>query len=513
MKQFETAEFALQGAEPQGSCADVDVTAFITGEGFQQTLKGFYAGNGTYKVRFLPPKAGTFRYRVSGCVEGEGTFLVEPADSSRHGMVQARGEHFAYEDGTPYSPFGTTVYALVHQTEELIGQTMDSLSKAPFNKIRFCVFPKSYDYNHNEPQRYAFEKDADGNWDVHSPCLAFWDALEDRIRELDRMGIEADLILFHPYDRWGFDALPQKDNLVYLDYAIRRLSAFPNIWWSLANEYDISSKSLEDWEEIEEFVAANDPWHHLLSCHNCFPMWDASRKNITHISIQTKVFWNLAKLRETYHKPVILDECCYEGNLPMFWGSISGREMARRFWRAVAVGTYCTHGETFLDPEHEILWWAKGGRLKGESPERIGFLKEILESLPGPLEALPIQIEGAARVASMPPQQQEEIFSHAEPIFRNVVKAVSRMSAEDLHDFIAAEYLYQGHCGEECYLYFYDTRTCAEDTVTLPESHTYRVELIDTWNMTRETLKEHVNGKVTIALPGREDMAVLAVAE
>ena len=53
---------------------------------------------------------------------------------------------------------------------------------------------------------------------------------------------------------WGFDALPQKDNLVYLDYAIRRLSAFPNIWWSLANEYDISSKSLEDWEEIEEFV-------------------------------------------------------------------------------------------------------------------------------------------------------------------------------------------------------------------------------------------------------------------
>ena len=39
MKQFETAEFALQGAEPQGSCADVDVTAVITGEGFQQTLK------------------------------------------------------------------------------------------------------------------------------------------------------------------------------------------------------------------------------------------------------------------------------------------------------------------------------------------------------------------------------------------------------------------------------------------------------------------------------------------
>lgn len=513
MKQYEMAELTFQGKAPQGSYVDVSLTAIIKGAGEQKTIKGFYAGNGTYKVRFLPKTAGTYQYRISGCVEAEGTVDAEPADNTRHGMVHTQGEHFAYEDGTPYYPFGTTVYALVHQTEELINQTMDSLSKASFNKIRFCVFPKSYEYNHNEPQWYAFEKDTDGNWDVNSPCFAFWDALEARIRELDQMGIEADLILFHPYDRWGFDTMDQKDNLVYLDYAIRRLSAFPNIWWSLANEYDISSKSLEDWEEIEEYVAANDPWHHLLSCHNCFPMWDASRKNITHLSIQSKVFWELARLREKYHKPVVLDECCYEGNLPMFWGSISGHEMARRFWRAVAMGAYCTHGETFLDPENEILWWAKGGCLKGESPERIGFLRSLLESLPGPLEAIPPQLEHAVQLAAMPLEQQEEVFSHAEPILRNVVKAVSRMSAEYLHDFIAAEYLYNGHCGEVCYLYYYDTRTCAEDTITLPDSHTYRVEIIDTWNMTRKVIKEHVNGKVTVSLPGKEDMAILAVAE
>lgn len=513
MKQYETAEITLQGAAPQGSCAQADITAVITGGGTEKTIKGFYAGNDTYKVRFLPKEPGTYQYHISGCVQQEGTIVVEPADSAVHGMVTAQGEHFMYEDKTPYFPFGTTVYALVHQTEELVNQTMNSLAKAPFNKIRFCVFPKSYDYNHNDPQWYAFEKDADGKWDVHSPCFAFWDALEARIRELAKMGIEADLILFHPYDRWGFDSLPQQDNMVYLDYVIRRLSAFPNVWWSLANEYDISSKKLEDWEEIEEFVAKNDPWNHLLSCHNCFPMWDASRKNITHLSIQSKAFWRLADLREKYHKPVVLDECCYEGNLTHFWGSISGREMSRRFWRAVSVGSYCTHGETFLDPEHEILWWAKGGILKGESPERIGFLRDILEHLPGPLEAIPAQITGAMQVAAMPPEQQEQIFGEAEPIFRNVVSAISRMSAEDRQDFIAAEYLYQGHCAEKCYLYFYDTRTCAEDTITLPDTHTYRIEVIDTWNMTREVVKEHVNGKVAIALPGREDIAVLAVAE
>ncbi|MDE7312768.1 MAG: DUF4038 domain-containing protein [Eubacterium sp.] len=511
MKQYETVELTFHGPIFEGRCVDIDFNAAFSGNGQEQNVKGFYAGNGIYQVRFLPKSAGTYTYRLTGCIEEEGSLEIEPADAGRHGMVKAQGEHFCYEDGTPFYPFGTTVYALIHQPEELVDQTMDSLSKAPFNKLRFCVFPKSYDYNYNEPALYAFEKDAEGNWDVGRPCFAFWDELEKRIRELDRMGIQADLILFHPYDRWGFDSLTQKENLAYLDYAIRRLSAFPNIWWSLANEYDVSGKKLEDWEEIEAFVAEHDPWHHLLSCHNCFPIWDASRKNITHLSIQTKAFWNLAKLRETYHKPVVLDECCYEGNLPMYWGSISGHEMARRFWRAVAMGTYCTHGETFLDPGQDILWWAKGGCLKGESPARIAFLRQILESLPGPLEAIPPQIEGARNVASMPKEQQEEIFSHCEPIFRNVVTAVSRMSEQEMQDFLAAECYYQGHCKEDCYLYYYDTRTCAEDTITLPENGMYRVEVIDTWNMTRETVYERKNGRITITLPGREDMAVLAV--
>ena len=133
MKQYETAEITLQGAAPQGSCAQADITAVITGGGTEKTIKGFYAGNDTYKVRFLPKEPGTYQYHISGCVQQEGTIVVEPADSAVHGMVTAQGEHFMYEDKTPYFPFGTTVYAFVHQTEELVNQTMTSLAKAPFN--------------------------------------------------------------------------------------------------------------------------------------------------------------------------------------------------------------------------------------------------------------------------------------------------------------------------------------------------------------------------------------------
>lgn len=38
-------------------------------------------------------------------------------------------------------------------------------------------------------------------------------------------------------------------------YVVRRLAAFTNVWWSLANEYDfIWTKDLDDWERIAAVV-------------------------------------------------------------------------------------------------------------------------------------------------------------------------------------------------------------------------------------------------------------------
>ena len=335
MRQYEMCEIVFQAAEPKGSFVDIDLTAKISDGQETVIVKGFYAGAGTYKVRFLPKYSGTYQYSTSGIIKEEGKIEVEKSLPEKHGMVKTLEQHFTYEDGAAYYPFGTTVYALAHQSLDIIEQTMDTLSKSPFNKVRMCVFPKHYTYNQNEPEFYAFEKDAEGKWDVNKPCMKFWDALELYLSKLDCMGIQVDLILFHPYDRWGFAALSQKDNLIYLDYLLRRFSAIPNIWWSLANEYDlcVATKTLEDWEQIEEYVAANDPYHHLLSNHNCFKCWDFHRENITHVSYQTKELTKVSKWYRQYKKPVVIDECCYEGDFPHFWGSISGREMAARFWR------------------------------------------------------------------------------------------------------------------------------------------------------------------------------------
>ena len=507
MKQYEMFELIFPGEALTDRWAQIDLTAEFACGDVCKTVKGFYDGEGRYIVRFLPETAGEWQWKVSGAVSAEGTEVCEPVESS-HGLVKAVETHFEFEDGTLFIPFGTTVYALAHQDDTLVERTLATLKAAPFNKVRMCVFPKHYDYNHNEPPFYAFEKKADGSWDVNRPCIAFWHRFERILNRIADLGIQIDLILFHPYDRWGFSKLPQQDNLIYLDYLLRRLSAWPNIWWSLANEYDLNMdvKSLANWEEIEEYVAKNDPYGHPLSNHNCMCFWDATRPNVTHASLQTKGFSEIPRWIREYKKPVMIDECCYEGNLPHFWGSISGQEMVRRFWRCYASGAYCTHGETFLSDD-EILWWARGGVLKGESPRRIAFLRQVMESLPGPLT--PRTGGFIELAASDEPVNMEQIPPAMQAFFKSFSDSIHRMSAEDRTAHLGGEHAWESHCGEEAYLTYFDLQCYGEQTVQLPKDKTYKAELIDVWNMTRDVIAEAISGETTLKLPGRDNLALL----
>ncbi|KAI4442912.1 DUF5060 domain-containing protein [Schaedlerella arabinosiphila] len=89
-------ELAFKGGEPEGSAVTVDLQAvFFHGEK-AVTVKGFYAGEGVYKVRFLPEETGTYPYCVTGSVlDGpmEGALEVMPAEEGRHGIVRANGTH------------------------------------------------------------------------------------------------------------------------------------------------------------------------------------------------------------------------------------------------------------------------------------------------------------------------------------------------------------------------------------------------------------------------------------
>ena len=504
--QYQMTELTFKGNEPEGSRSQADIKAVFTHENITYEADGFYAGNGIYKVRFLPEYAGEYHYKVTGAVNAEGDISIEPHDGAHHGIVRAEGTHLRFADGTLCTPFGTTVYAMLHQPDELVEETLESLEKSPFDKIRLCVFPKDYDYNRNDPEFYPFERIENG-WNAHRPDFRFWDRFEGYLERLFDMGFQVDLILFHPYDRWGFSKMSHAEDLAYLGYLLRRFSAYPNLWWSMANEYDLCfDKTLEDWYDIEAFISSHDRYHHLLSNHHCIVPWEHTRARTTHASLQTSRLERIAEWHRKYAKPVLIDECCYEGDLPHMWGNITAQEMTARFWKCITQGGYCTHGETHLN-DRETVFWSKGGTLIGGSIERIAFLKSIVSELNEPIEPLGY---GLGQYHGYTDGELKEKLTNGSESANPFVLTLLKLDKTERDRWLETQFEWAGHCGENAYLFYFCTQRKSYADINLPEDKSYDIEVIDTWEMTRETVLSGVSGNVRVPLPAKEYMAVLA---
>ncbi len=490
VEQWDIFELALHGSAEGNPYMDVELTAQFAHKHRVIEVDGFYDGDGVYRIRFMPDVQGAWHYHTQSNLDAlngaEGIFTCVAPAQGNHGPVRVSNTyHFTYADGTPYKQVGTTCYAWTHQSNELEEQTLATLCSAPFNKLRMCIFPKHYLFNENEPALYPFpclsrgsstwnfgqilKGEASRGWsfDLGRFDPAFFQHLERRVADLMALGIEADIILFHPYDRWGFAAMDAETDDRYLRYVVARLAAYRNIWWSMANEYDLMKhKTMADWDRFFRIVQEHDPYQHLRSIHNCFGFYDHAKPWVTHLSIQRS---DLAQTRiwcEQYRKPVVVDECGYEGNIQPSWGNISAEEMVHRFWEGTVNGGYVGHGETFLHPQ-DILWWAKGGVLRGQSAPRLAFFRRILEDSPA---AGLDPIDGVLSLWSGFP------------------------CAGQQHDY---------------YLAYFGRHQPEQVTVHMPEGEKYRGEVIDTWSMTVTPLEESIMDDAVVQLPGKPYQALI----
>ena len=496
VEKWDYFELALKATVSGNPFLDVTLEADFTHNHRHVHVTGFYDGGDVYKIRFMPDMEGSWRFvthsNLSALDDQRGSFECTPPAKTNHGPVRVIDHsHFAYADGTPYHPIGTTCYVWNLQGDELEEQTLATLRDAPFNKMRMCVFPKRYLFNFNEPPCYPFEGEVKRPWDPANlenrrtpPPVDFWDFtrfnpeyfrhLEKRILDLRELGIEADLILFHPYDAsaWGFDELPAEVNDRYLKYLAARLSAFRNLWWSFANEYDfLTGRTLADWDHYFQLIQNCDPYNHLRSIHNCAGFYDHGKPWVTHCSIQHHDLLQVPRWLQQYGKPVIVDECGYEGDIHMNWGDLSAEEMIHRFWLGFAAGGYVGHGETYVN-EAEILWWSKGGTRIGESQPRIAFLRKIIEAVPAP-----------------------GLF----PASRNTAWIMPGGPA----NLPAAS-----HNGTDYYLCYFGMHQPRCRYFALPQDSTYRIDIIDTWNMTVERVEDAASGQVRVELPRRKYLAI-----
>lgn len=516
MECFRTYEMYFPCSEPGKDLVHTGwYASFLSREtGETLTVPGFWDGDGI-RIRYLPLREDVFDIDVRSGSMHVFSGTVQCVDNGKnHGPVHAEGCHFKYADGTLYLPFGTTCYALCHQDSDLIRTTLRSLSASPFNKVRICLFPKDYVYTRNEPYSFPFEKREDGSFDAARPHIPFWKRFEKVLDALQDAGIETDLILFHPYDRWGFCSFTMKECKTYLDYLLARFAARPGIWWSLANEFDLcTEKSVQDFGKLEEYVAENDPYHHLLSCHSFFANWDASRSAVTHLSLQRKIVNSTALLERKYGKPVVIDECGYEGNLPESFGCYSPESIVDRFWKCCAVGGYISHGETYRDESGDSpVFWSRGGTLKGKSIPRIAFLKKIMTEIGGPLTSLSDPMtdglfpDGRRKIQE---QIDEDEQTGKEGERTRFLKALLSCSREELLEVREGNMDYCGHYGDAAFLFYFGEHAYPSYTYTLPLDKDYRILALDPWAMSEKTVFEHVSGTTVIPLPGKPRMAVL----
>ena len=254
--------------------------------------------------------------------------------------------------------------------------------------------------------------------------------------------------------------MPSEVDDRYLRYVVTRLAPYRNIWWSMANEFDLmKSKTMQDWDRFFMIVQESDPYQHLRSVHNCRVFYDHDKPWVTHCSIQRHELEQVSEWRRLYRKPIVVDECAYEGNIPNNWGNITAEEMTHRFWEGFSRGGYVGHGETYVHPA-DILWWSKGGVLHGQSPARIQFLRDIMEAGPA-----------------------------INPLGTNW----------DLN---------QSGSGDNYRLVYFGRHRPAYKDITLPEDKQYSIDIIDTWEMTIHTLDGSFSGKCRINLPGKPHMAL-----
>ncbi|WP_336969255.1 DUF5060 domain-containing protein [Sphingobium aromaticiconvertens] len=489
VERWGVGEITLSGPSTGNPFVDVSLAATFRSGDVQLTIPGFYDGEGLYRIRFSPPSTGPWQWRTTSsapALDGkQGVLHCVAPGPANHGPVRVTkdGYHFAYADGTSFRQIGTTCYSWAQQSDAKCDETLSTLKASPFNKIRMCVFP-----NVKSVAEDPFQRTGPGprDWDPARPDPAYFRRFEDRLKQLAALGIEADVILFHPYNKGrGFSDMGRTDDERYLRYVVARFGAYRHVWWSMANEYDgIKSKKMADWDYLFQILQAADPHDRLRSIHQINDYYDHRRPWITHASIQNgSVVLDDARAqphRNFAQKAVIFDEVLYEGNSERRWGQLSGEELVTRFWWGTIAGTYVGHSEAFSEPGGtDGSWLGQGGKLVGTSAPRLHFLRKIMEAGPTP---------------------------GIEPI----------------------ETWYEYHLGGkpfEYYLRYFGDAQPTQWPLVLPGRGDdpmvrYRADVIDTWNMTitpvdgvfsmavRDHYTHHDPRRPIIALPGRRWMAI-----
>jgi len=355
-------------------------------------VRGFCdAPNGrTFRIRFMPPTAGQYRYAVTYRQGGShatttGGFAVR--NGGRRGPLRVDVQHpwhFVWEGtGEHYFWFGTTAYWLSGWRDDRpIAAALERLHRLRVNRIRVTVAGRTNVF-YGEPVMpgetwtplltpwpAGFPEDIyHPRFDYSRFDVAHWQKLD----RLLRFARDRDIIISLVLDMNDSRVHPEAgsaDERRFIRYAVDRFAAFSNITWDLGD--DLDSYRDETWTHMTgTWLKAWDPYRHLATSHPVAPRHqDRTSDWFDFTSFQE---WSQDQhafmLRERRRQeqlgriiPLTNEEYGYEDHYPL-WALGPGFESAdalrRRAWAIYMAGGYQTAGETARRGTH--VWPDSGG--------------------------------------------------------------------------------------------------------------------------------------------------------
>ncbi len=436
IERWDTCELAFTAERSYANpFRDVDLTATFVHQpsGDAVTVDGFYDGNATWRVRFMPTELGPWRYVTTssdpGLADRTGDLIcVPPAAPYLHGPIACRGHHFFHADGTPRFLISTRL-SCQFAPPAVWPRVIRFLQAHRINRVFFImggIAGTVQDLYGSGPDfdRYNVER------------FQAIDAFIDALRRAD--------VLAGPYFYYFNDGVqramtPEQDR-AYLRYGMARFGAYANVMPVLSNEvehkwtvddgksaaqYDLRS---QDWaSETGPYLKQLAAFRVPVTVHNPMESFAASRPGFYTLLYDWPFPWADYMLRQAqigslgavpelrddlpeatqaafserayarhnelmirmrkHGVPVINEEPGYEMGGSSHddcrvdhrsWNTQTAWRMLATLWTAVTAGAYAMWGNPATYELGDPMW----GLLDSIVPERLKVMHDVMAGLP-----------------------------------------------------------------------------------------------------------------------------------
>ncbi|MFZ7127501.1 MAG: DUF5060 domain-containing protein [Desulfobacterales bacterium] len=266
VSKWDVAEIALTSERHYANpYLNVEVNSvFSHAEKGRIHVRGFWDGGKAFKVRFTPPNSGIWTFSISsipldpGLVR-KGTVLVGNASEDHRGFLRRDDRYtrsFVFDDGTRYLMVGQTYYSIIRKAWDDPGwfESIENSTRYGFNKFRILAWPWNGKGSLPRPSPF-FDNDHD------RINVAYFQKLDDIVERIRSKKAIVDLILWKDHPEEAHGTIDQ--DFAFVEYLISRYAAYPNVIWTLANEWEYSGYGPGKewyWEKMGQYVRAADPW-------------------------------------------------------------------------------------------------------------------------------------------------------------------------------------------------------------------------------------------------------------